>query len=355
MGRITIFSLDDCPHCLRTKAALNERQIPFTEISLSKYPHRRKDMLQLSDKLSVPQVFLNSTPVGGADEAIKMLQQWDAMEISVLEVYECFCGKVPDPSDPRLRPATEPPIEERPPPPREEQNSIALPDGTTKVSVLHMTELLKSIVPRKELSYNMTKYKNSFVASTLINALAKNYGITPEQAEAFGVELQTKYKLLDHVVSDHVFKNTDNLFFRLQCDQTPRILNSYRIWTERVDPDAMALLKRLKKLLGKIESAMTDKEGKVNYKAASSHEFYPEFEEGVCELQGVEYEHLPYETKLVGSHRGANGTARFGVLNTPKNNYCVFLFLVYSGFFDQFVQYDDQICLYESGNRNHGY
>ena len=41
MGRITIFSLDECPHCKRAKSALEERDIPFAEINLSSYPGER--------------------------------------------------------------------------------------------------------------------------------------------------------------------------------------------------------------------------------------------------------------------------------------------------------------------------
>jgi hypothetical protein len=103
---------------------------------------------------------------------------------------------------------------------------------------------------------------------------------------------------LDHVVKDHVFQDTRSLFFRLQCYQTPNILNSYRIWTERVDPNSVALLTRLKRQLNNILADHTH-EGQINYKEAANHKHLPAFNEAVCELQGVNLFRMNYETRLV--------------------------------------------------------
>jgi hypothetical protein len=45
----------------------------------------------------------------------------------------------------------------------------------------------------------------------------------------------------------------------------------------------------------------TNSEGKVNYKEAINHQDFPAFEEAVCELQGVDYETMPYNLKLAFS------------------------------------------------------
>jgi len=41
MGRITVFSVENCPHCKRAKAALKERSIPYVEISLTTHVRQR--------------------------------------------------------------------------------------------------------------------------------------------------------------------------------------------------------------------------------------------------------------------------------------------------------------------------
>ena len=298
MGRFTMFTTHNCAHCERTKAAMTERSIPFTEISLSTHPHRRVGMMSLSDKLKVPLVFLNETLIGGAQETLKLLQQWD----SIPNAYQSFCGRANDPKDERLAPTVGPGVVEPPPPPRQDQlvplpyiDQTATPQMT---SVLEMTELLRKILPRQDRKYNLTTYRKSFRAKDAVSALREKYQLSESQAIDYGKILQ-KLFILDHVVGEHEFENT-GMFFRLRCDQTPNVLNSYRaVWTERVDPDCLGLLKRLKSVLNNIQSAHTDIKGKVDYKAARSHSDFCVFEEAVCELQNVPYTRLPYETKLV--------------------------------------------------------
>ena len=56
-GRITIFSLNDCPHCKRTKTLFRDLGWEYYEISLTDYPDAKAAMLRLSNRLTVPQVW----------------------------------------------------------------------------------------------------------------------------------------------------------------------------------------------------------------------------------------------------------------------------------------------------------
>ena len=295
MGRVTVFSLSDCPHCRRAKGALTEKGIPYTEISISTHPEKRNDMLSLCDRLTVPQIFFNDTHVGDAQETIALLALWDETYTSAKERYFETIEPKPDPSDPRLEVPTTPGVVAKPAPPRDEQKSIRLVDGTM-VTVLEITNALKEILPRQDCKHNLTIYKNAFKGTDGVKALMKHYNLKEAQAVAFGTYLQES-NILHHVVADHEFKN-EPLFYRLQCYQQPDILNSFRVWTERVDDDSMSLLSRLKKLLGKIESAVTNDQGLVDYAHAYQNEYYPVFEEAVCELQGVDMGKMDDPTKL---------------------------------------------------------
>ena len=77
------------------------------------------------------------------------------------------------------------------------------------------------------------------------------------------------------------------MYYRLQVFSQPLILNTFRIWTDRVDPDPLSILERLKKLMGKIESDCTNEDGLLDYIEATKHKNFDIFEEGVCEFQGV--------------------------------------------------------------------
>jgi len=297
MGRITLFSLTECPHCKRTKAAFLDRGIPFTEISLSTHPEKRTDMLSIADRLTVPQVFFNNKHIGGADDTITELVKWDEESkfATALERYKQEIEAEPEPDDPRLAVPNTPPTLEKTPPPRDEEKSIQLPDGTM-ATVLDVMLKLQSVMPIADLKHNLVIYKKSFNGVDSIFSLTRAYASSMEDALLFGKRLE-KAKIIHHVVNEHSYGN--NLYyFRLQCHQQPDILNSFRVWTERVDEDSMSLLTRLKKLLGKIESAVTDNQGLVNYKDAHNNENWKIFEEAVCELQGVDMGLMDESTKL---------------------------------------------------------
>lgn len=77
MGRITIFTKNDCHFCLLAKRELQYRCLPFTEISIALFPERRADMMALAGRLTVPQIFFNETLIGGSEALIQHLEIWD--------------------------------------------------------------------------------------------------------------------------------------------------------------------------------------------------------------------------------------------------------------------------------------
>lgn len=288
MGRITIFSADGCPHSRHIKTALNELSLPFCEISVTLYPEKRQDMVALADRLSTPQVFFNTRHVGGVDETLKLLREWqhDRKGRSPKDRYHDEIAKHPDPINPRFALPTGAPVRPEASPSRgEAERSVELPDGFRE-TVLDVTETLKKILPLADRKYNLTVYANCVTGHLAVEALAAYYRISREQAVAFGRRLQ-QANILDHVVSEHEFEDA-GFYYRLHCHQTPDILNSYRVWTETADPDPMRLITRLRSLLSKIEYSMTDAEGFIDYERAPKCPVFPVFEEAICELQKVD-------------------------------------------------------------------
>ena len=72
-GRVVVFSITGCAFCKRAKKVLTDENIPFTDINLDKYPDRRQEMQDRSGRRTVPQIFFNSTHVGGCDDLIKLV------------------------------------------------------------------------------------------------------------------------------------------------------------------------------------------------------------------------------------------------------------------------------------------
>jgi hypothetical protein len=273
-------------------------------------------MLQLSDRLTVPQVFFNEKYIGGADDTLALLQQWqeeindgsNSSYKTMLERYQAEIEAQADPTDPRLQVPTEPPVVEQEY--KTETVTIVLPNHNT-ATIREVTELLKQSLPLQERKHKLTIYKQCFTGQDFIKTLQNKYAITDTTvALEFAKKLQHDYQLVCHVTGDaHDIDDTTNYYFRLQCHQTPLILNSYCIWkrpaitSEGMVVDATALLKHCKSLWSKVAKAVTDDQGKIDYKKAPSLEQYSVFEEAVCELQCIDWSTLDRNTKLVGPTR----------------------------------------------------
>ncbi|MDQ6989981.1 MAG: glutaredoxin 3 [Mariprofundaceae bacterium] len=68
-AKIEVYSGDYCPYCVRAKALLEQRNLPFTEYNVQQDPSLREAMMSRSNGgRSIPQIFINDQHVGGCDE-----------------------------------------------------------------------------------------------------------------------------------------------------------------------------------------------------------------------------------------------------------------------------------------------
>jgi glutaredoxin len=345
MGRITIFSADDCHHCDRLYAVLKAYSLPYTKISITQYPAKRGDMLSLSMRRSTPQVFFNTRHVGGADETIKLLQKWErstklnrhkssdasrssasilsvssskndldksssniAEEASTTSVEICGhekliqqtvfdrfyaeVGKYPDPKDNRFSIPDYPPIIPEPSPPRVEK--IILPDRS-ETTVFHLTEMLKNMFPPEDVTQGVKTHKRSFREGDAIEKLQQKFAITAAEAANF-CDILLEKKIIHRLCT-----SGGSCIYRLQCWHLPLILNSYRVWTERVDTNSLRMLRQLSKLGVSVERSAADNQGSINLQEVSKSSLYAEFEEALCELQGVDLKDMDNSTKIVSA------------------------------------------------------
>lgn len=66
---IVLYSTAWCPYCLRARALLERKGLPFREIKVDKDPAEREAMLARSGgRRTVPQIFVGDHHVGGFDE-----------------------------------------------------------------------------------------------------------------------------------------------------------------------------------------------------------------------------------------------------------------------------------------------
>jgi len=57
-----------CGYCVRAKALLDGRGVPYEEISLDDDPAFRQHLFELTGNWTVPQILIDDEPVGGYTE-----------------------------------------------------------------------------------------------------------------------------------------------------------------------------------------------------------------------------------------------------------------------------------------------
>jgi glutaredoxin 3 len=69
MTKVEIYTTRYCPYCHSAKALLKAKNVAFTEIDVTGDPRGRAHMVERArGRMTVPQVFIGDTHVGGSDD-----------------------------------------------------------------------------------------------------------------------------------------------------------------------------------------------------------------------------------------------------------------------------------------------
>ena len=69
MANVELYTTPICPYCIAAKDLLKHKGITFTEINVMGDPEKRREMVdRAGGRMTVPQIFINSTHVGGCDD-----------------------------------------------------------------------------------------------------------------------------------------------------------------------------------------------------------------------------------------------------------------------------------------------
>ena len=72
MAQVVIYTTSYCPYCTGAKAFLRAKQVKFEEIDVTDDPVKRAEMEHLSQRWTVPQIFIDGQPIGGYDDMRQM-------------------------------------------------------------------------------------------------------------------------------------------------------------------------------------------------------------------------------------------------------------------------------------------
>jgi len=72
MSPVVIYTKEHCGYCRRAKALFEERGVDFEEISVEEAPERRREMLEVTGRDTLPQVILAGRHIGGFEQLSAM-------------------------------------------------------------------------------------------------------------------------------------------------------------------------------------------------------------------------------------------------------------------------------------------
>ncbi len=71
MAKVEIYTKDYCPYCMRAKHLLETKGVKFEEYDITNDAAGQRDMIQRSERRTVPQIFIDGFHVGGSDDLIE--------------------------------------------------------------------------------------------------------------------------------------------------------------------------------------------------------------------------------------------------------------------------------------------
>ena len=73
MNAVRMYTTQVCPYCVRAKALLKQRGVDqIDEVRVDLDSVQRDQLIELTGRRTVPQIFIGSTHVGGCDELMAL-------------------------------------------------------------------------------------------------------------------------------------------------------------------------------------------------------------------------------------------------------------------------------------------
>lgn len=287
LGQVVVYSIVGCPHCIAAKGKLTEIGIPYIDISVDKFTQVRQWLQEKTGKTSVPQIFFNSTHIGGNKELQDLIkesgEEWEALLADLRE-------NEPTPEDLMI------------PEPEEEDNS----NDSSAPFVCELEpmaairdELVNSDILHTHRTSLFSTHKNAFTGEKFIEWICQHKEIESEEAVKIGTELLTK-KFIEPIEKQSTteFYGEPKTYYQLiSFDSEKNALNGGPSQNCRVE-DPSELAESLRKLILTLYSDHISPDGKsVDYKAMKKSEGFEEYVKLSRELQRAPVESMTQDER----------------------------------------------------------
>ncbi|XP_047225605.1 uncharacterized protein zgc:152951 isoform X1 [Girardinichthys multiradiatus] len=289
LGRVTVYSIQGCPHCVQAKATLRSLGVPVFDVDVGIHSELMVKLKELTGRCTVPQIFFNTVHVGGNEDLQKLAPE-ELQRLVTLVKEEPLSADAP---------------------PLPENNPFEVPGGEIdrelkceRDEFADLVEDLKHAGVIGTQRRGLTVYKKSFSGIQLVDWLQKGKGMDRAEACNTGQALlQRKYmvSVRGSAQKDGCFgegKETMDTLYRLLEDDFHLPLNGGQTATcSPIQAAELSLL--LREMILKLFSEHLSADGKsVDYKGMSVDPAFERYCELAIQLQRVELLSLSREEKL---------------------------------------------------------
>lgn len=284
-GRIVVYSIVGCPHCLAAKSRLQNEGLQYVDVSVDRYPPRIREWVKnKTGKSSVPQIFFNSTYVGGNVELVQAFEDEEKKEELLKEIRE---NEAPEGDDAPLLPHPSDALEQID---DNEEEEFHCEEDEYSILINTMKEegLLKS--HKKGL---FSSLNDSFTGKEFVDWVLTKKEITREKAVEMGQEVIGRSFVLN--TRQQVFKDDSSLY---------QLGNSDSGALNAGDPTCVArpageMSKDIRNVVLKLFAQFLSSDGKfVDYKGMASSPRWTTFKKMATELQRVNLDDISDDEKL---------------------------------------------------------
>ncbi|KAJ8399622.1 hypothetical protein AAFF_G00410330 [Aldrovandia affinis] len=312
MGRVTVYSVTGCPHCLQAKSHLRELGLPVHEVDMNRHTELWVRVKELAGRSTVPQIFFNSVHVGGNDDLHTLAPE-------ELERLMRLVREEPVPLD-------------APPLPEEDHlEEVGNYDGEIKCERDEFADMVAEFKQCGVIGSHMKGLRvcrNSFAGVQLVDWLEREKGL--DRSKAFEMGKVLMERKFFNSVSGKEFEESSALFRLLEHD--PHSALNVREMATCSPLQAAELSEILRNMMLKLYSDHLSADGKlVDYKAVSRSPSFERYCELAVQLQRVELRTLSREEKLsffinIYNALVIHGNLRLG---SPKNMWQRYRFFNY--------------------------
>ena len=75
MKKVTVYTTDYCGYCRRAKQVLERAGVPYEERDVSDDTEKRRWLVEVTGRRTVPQIFFDDTPIGGCTDLEEIVRQ----------------------------------------------------------------------------------------------------------------------------------------------------------------------------------------------------------------------------------------------------------------------------------------